>query len=309
MDVSIVTISYNTRELLQRMLESVQKTVKQSKHEIIVVDNNSSDGSVEMIQESFPEVLLIANRMNLGFSKANNQGAGHARGELLLLLNPDTVVNENAIDQMVQFLRNEPQASAVGCKLLNEDGSLQRSCGLFPNLLIELFTRTLLNKLFPKSRLFNMHKLSPSNYSITREVDWATAACLLVRKKKFDAVSGFDENIFMFYDDVELCLRIRQQGWKIFFFPDASVYHYHGGSWKSRREIPIKQNIVNAIYYYRKHHGKTELAILHILLLLEIVLTFCVAVFWQALREPPSVTRSRLSGLWGGLKYLLFRKQ
>jgi len=307
MDVSIVTVSFNTRDLLQRTLESVRKSIKRLQYEVIIVDNNSGDGSVEMVREQFPEVILLTNSNNIGISRANNQGAARARGKYILFLNPDTVVNDNAVDELVEFLEHDKEAGAVGCKLLNEDGSLQRSCGRFPKLSIELATRTMLNRLFPKNAWLNQHKLVGWDYSTVREVEWATTACLLVRKEIFDALSGFDENIFIFYDDLEFCLRIHKAGSKVLFYPNVSVYHYHGGSWRSRREVPIKQNIVNVIYYYKKHHTRFALGVLHILLLFEIAIRFLLVIFWQAFREPNVTTKSRLKGLWGGLTFLLFR--
>ncbi|RMD60697.1 glycosyltransferase family 2 protein [Candidatus Parcubacteria bacterium] len=309
MDLSIIIVNHNTKTFLEQLLMSLRKTVKKTRYEVIVVDNASHDGSIEMVRRCFADVVLLRNDCNLGFSKANNQAAQRANGEHLLFLNPDTVVNDHAIDEMVAFLGKRPDVGAVGCKLLNEDGSLQRSCGRFPSLLIELSTRTLLSRIFPQSPYFTRHKLADWDYSSVRSVDWISGACLMVRKAVFDELAGFDENIFMFYDDVELCFRMRQRGWDILFYPYVSVYHFHGGSWRQRREIPIKQNIVNALYYYRKHHSKLELAVLHVLLLLEILLSFIFVVGWLSFQEPKSTTKSRLRGLTGGLQYLLFRRE
>ncbi len=307
MDLSIIIVNYNTRAFLERLLVSLHETVQKTQHEVMVVDNASQDGSAEMVRRSFPGVVLLESKQNLGFSRANNLAARRAKGAFLLFLNPDTVVTERAVDEMVAFLRANPKAAAVGCKLLNEDGSLQRSCGRFPNLGIELCTRTLLSRAFPNSRIFGRHKLSDWDYATVRSVDWLTGACLLVRKAVFDELAGFDENIFMFYDDVDLCLRLRRKGWDLLFYPHVSVYHFHGGAWRERRQVAIKQNLVNALYYYRKHHSKLARAALHVLMLLEIVLSFGWVLGWSAYREPWSTTKSRLRGLADGLRYLLFR--
>lgn len=309
MDLSILIVNYNTRAFLEPLLASLRETVRKTHYEVIVVDNDSRDDSGAMVRRAFPEVVLLESKQNLGFSKANNLAARQANGEYLLFLNPDTLVSERSVDELVAFLRTNPQAAAVGCKLLNEDGSLQRSCGRFPNLCIELSTRTLLSRIFPNSRIFARHKLSDWDYATVRSVDWVSGACLLVRKAVFDEVGGFDENIFMFYEDVDLCLRLRRKGWDLLFYPHVSVYHFHGGSWRERRQVAIKQNIVNALYYYRKHHSKAALAVLHVLMLLELLLSFAWVVAWSAIREPWDTTKSRLRGLADGLKYLLLRRE
>ncbi len=149
MNVSIIIVNYNTKELLKQVLTSIKQNVKKISYEILVIDNNSNDGSCELLTTNFKDAKLIANKSNFGTSKANNQGAEIAKGECLLFLNSDTIVCKNALEIMYKFLGNEKSAAAVGCKLLNKDHSLQRSCGIFPNLLTEFYIRTYLSSLFP----------------------------------------------------------------------------------------------------------------------------------------------------------------
>lgn len=305
--VSIIIVHHNTKELLRQCLASLMETTHSVDKQLIVVDNASSDGSSQMLGESFPEVTLLKNKSNIGFSQANNQGVKKAIGPYLLFLNPDTIVCDGAIEGMVRFLESRADVGAVGCKLLNADGSLQRSCGLFPSLRIELFTRTFLNRMFPRNRTFNMHNLASWDYSAVSEVDWATGACLMVRKDVFHSLSGFDENIFMFYEDVDLCLRIWREGWKVLFYPDSVVFHLRGGSWKQNREVPIQSSYVNALYFYRKHYSKAKLLVLKVLLIVEVAIGIAAFVPYLILKkENSSAILSRLRGYLVGLEHVLF---
>jgi len=228
--ISIIIVNFNTRVLLKKLLISIKEKMKSVEYEIIVVDNNSEDGSVEFLKNYFPKPVLIENKTNVGFSKANNQGSKLAKGQYLLFLNSDTLVCDGAVEKMLEYLQREQSTAIVGPKLLNQDDTLQRSCGIFPNLRTEFSDRTFLNRLFPTNKVFGSYKLGAWDYGTEKKVDWVSAGCMLMRKDIFEQIGGFDENIYMFYEDVDLCFRVKKAGYKITFLPNAQIYHLHGGS-------------------------------------------------------------------------------
>lgn len=306
MNVSILIVNYNTKDLLKQLLISIRENVRKVSFEVIVVDNNSNDGSCELIKNRFSDVNLIINESNVGFSKANNQAAKLAKGKYLLFLNSDTIICENALERMVAFLEKEESTAVVGCKLLNKDNSLQRSCGIFPNLQTEFYFRTFLNRVFPTSKIFGSFKLGSWDYSSISQVDWVSGACLMIRKKIFDEIGGFDEQLYMYYEDADLCLRVKKLGLKIYFIPDAYLYHLYGGSWHSNREIPIVNSCISSIYFFRKHHKKWKIHILKILILFEtFICYFIVTPFLIIKGEKYTGIESRLRGYSACLKYII----
>lgn len=255
MKISIIIISWNTKSLLRDCLNSLK-----GNEEIIVVDNASSDGSPQMVQKEFPKVKLIKNQKNLGFGAANNQGIKVASGDYLLLLNSDTVVKNDAPLKMAGFLSENSQAGVVGCRLLNSDGSLQPSAGPFPGLgvtfvmlFLEHWLKNLVRTSFPK----------------VTEVDWVMGAALMVRREVIKKAGLMDESIFMYMDEVEWCYRIKKTGFKVFFFPEASITHFFGGSSQTGRETPILNIYRGLIYFYQKHYSTNQLKILKFMLKLK----------------------------------------
>lgn len=306
MDISIIIINTNEKHFLEPLLNSIKENVKRVAYEVIVVDNNSTDGSREMIQDRFRDVKLVEMDHNAGFSKANNRGAQVAKGKYLLILNPDTIVCDNALEKMHAFLEKETSIAVVGCKLLNPDGTLQRSCGVFPNLRTEFFIRTFLNRLFPKSKLAGAYQLGAWDYATMAEVDWVTGACLMIRKELFDQLGGFDERMYMYYEDVDLCYRVRESGGKIFFLPDAAVYHYLGGSWRKNRQIPIFNGCRSSLYFFRKHYTMGRALILKWLILMEIFLFYFLFLPLSILkREDSALRRSRTTGYNLTLRFII----
>ena len=183
MDLSIIIVNYNVKEFLQNLLHSLQKAVQNISHEIIVVDNASDDGSIEFIREKFPYVQLISNKSNLGFSKANNEGLKIAKGKYLLLINPDTIVSEDTISKMIQFLNNHEDAGLAGCKILNPDGSLQLACRRsFPGPWTSFCKVTGLSTLFPKNKLFARYNLTYLDENETYEVDAISGSFMMMKK-------------------------------------------------------------------------------------------------------------------------------
>lgn len=228
LDYSIIIVNYNTRQLLLNCLQSVVDTNIGKQLEIYVVDNASTDGSVAAVQASFPQVHLIANDTNLGFAQANNQVLAQAHGDILVLLNPDTIVRRGAFDALEHTFEQDPVIGVIGPQLLNPDGSIQPSCGSFASAWTEFLFQTFLYKLVPSAFPLGkvVHLLQRSLYNNLHEVDWVTGACLAIRKDVVERIGFLDEAFFMYGEDMEWCWRARQAGYKVCYQPEAQVVHY-----------------------------------------------------------------------------------
>mgnify|MGYP002078437655 CR=1 FL=1 len=257
MDLSIIIVSWNVRDLLERALACVSTTVRASSFEVIVVDNASDDGSVAMVRERFPEVRVIANPENVGFGRANNQGAALARGRYLLLLNPDAFVHAGTLDQLVAFMDAHPDAGAAAPRLRYEDGRLQRSVTSFPTVLTELWTTIGLDRAFPKHPVFGRYKLTYWAMDDLRPVDALMGACLLLRREVVNQVGLFDEQFFMYSEEVDLCYRIQRAGWKNYFVPSVEATHIWGGSSQRVPTQTFLRLFRSRVQFFRKHYGTT----------------------------------------------------
>lgn len=255
MDLSIIIVSWNTRELLERCLSDAYAACSNLTAEVFVVDNGSSDGSQQLVRDHFPQAHLIANNENHGFVKANNQALALAQGEFVLLLNSDAFVQHDALRMMVDFLRACPEAGAVGPRLRYPDGSLQRSCTAFPTLFDELCLMLQLDRLFPRSSLFGRFWLSGWQYNELREVDVIMGACLMVRREVVEQVGMLDERFFMYSEEVDWCYRIQQAGWRLYLLPDAEAVHIWGGSSGPVRVETFLQLFRSRLLFFRKHRG------------------------------------------------------
>jgi hypothetical protein len=255
MDISVIVVNRNTRDILRECLASVLAETAGIAFEVIVLDNGSTDRSVEMVREDFPQVLLIANMENRGFAAANNQGMRLARGRYVLLLNSDTVVLDGAIQKTVAFADEHPEAAVVGCRVLNPDGSLQPTCFMFPSLLNMVLSTTYLYKLVPRSRFFGRERMAWWDRDDVREVEVVTGCFMLVRREAIDEVGLMDERFFMYAEETDWCYRFTKAGWKNLFCPDASIVHLGGGSTRARLEemnIQLRRSIVQ---FMKKHRG------------------------------------------------------
>ena len=254
MDLSIIIVNYNVKEFLQNLLHSIEKASSNISHEIIIVDNSSDDGSVELIREKFPSVKLIANTENLGFGKANNQALKIAVGKYLLIINPDAIVSENTFDKMIRFFEDNPEAGLAGCKILNPDGTLQLACRRsFPGPWTSFCKVTGLSNLFPKSKLFARYNLTYLDEDQTYEVDAISGSFMMMRKETYDKVGGFDEEFFMYGEDLDLCYRIQQAGFKVFYVHTTQIIHYKGESTKRSRLDETKM-FYDAMHLFVKKH-------------------------------------------------------
>ncbi|HEY9788608.1 MAG TPA: glycosyltransferase family 2 protein [Candidatus Obscuribacterales bacterium] len=252
--VSIVIVNWKTPGLLARCLDSLKQDPGFDDFETWVVDNNSEDESLEMLARRYPEVKVIANKANLGFSKACNQVIPIASHPYILLLNPDAVITGQAITKMANFLEQHPECGAVGPKVLNPDGTLQLACRRsFPSPKAAFFRLTYLSKLFPKSRLVSQYNLTFENPDQVHEVDALSGSCMMVCRQAVDRVGLLDEDIFMFGEDIDWCWRIKQAGYRVYYLPDAVVYHIHGAS-SRLRPVGATINLHKGMeVFYRKH--------------------------------------------------------
>jgi GT2 family glycosyltransferase len=255
MDVSIIIVNWNARDLIRPCLESIYRETRGVSFEVIVVDNLSSDGSVEMLRDDFPSVKLIASDVNRGFAGGNNVGMAVSTGRYLLLLNPDTLVRDNAIAKMVQFADVRPEAGVVGPRVLNMDGTLQRSCFLSPSVLNLLLSTFGLHKLSPKSSFFGREIMSWCPMTEERPVDVVSGCCMLVRRDAYRQVGGMDETYFMYFEETDWCYRIREAGWQVVYTPGAEITHLGGACTERVKSDMMAQHAASLLLFFRKHKG------------------------------------------------------
>jgi O-antigen biosynthesis protein len=254
MKLSIVIVNYNVKYFLEQCLYSVRKASANVTTEIWVVDNNSVDGSVEMVKEKFPEVHIIENKKNEGFSVANNQAIKLAQGEYILLLNPDTVVQEDTFEKVIRFMDEHPDAGGLGVKMIDGKGNfLPESKRGLPTPLVAFYKIFGLSKLFPQSRLFGRYHLGFLDKEKIHEVDVLAGAFMLMRKKTLDKVGMLDETFFMYGEDIDLSYRIQQGGYKNYYFPETQIIHYKGESTK-KSSVNYVFVFYNAMIIFAKKH-------------------------------------------------------
>ena len=302
MDVSVIIVNWNTRDILRNCLLSIYEQTNEIDFEVIVVDNASTDGSVEMVKKDFPQVILIENMGNRGFAAANNQGLKIAKGQYILLLNSDTIVLDGAIQKTVAFAEQHPEAAAIGCKVLNPDGSLQPTCFMFPSLLNMFLSSTYLYKVFPKSKFFGREQMTWWDRSDVREVDVVTGCFMLVRKKAIEQVGMMDEQFFMYAEETDWCYRFRQAEWKVMFNPAVEIIHHGGQSSKQTRTKMLVQLRLSILHFIGKHYGLLSHKIASLLVVLFFVVRvpawLIVYVFGSDYRKIAAVKlRAYLSGI------------
>ncbi len=265
-DLSVVIVNWNTRDLLKNCLSSLLEELKSLSHELFVVDNGSSDDSVAMVREDFPSVIVIENGRNLGFARANNIALRRAKGGLWLLLNSDTRVKEGSLKGLVQTMEQDPKIGVAGLQLLNEDGSLQNSVSNAPSLLTELGNKRLLRLLCP-----SRYPGKEFHYCQPLEVESVIGACMMVRGSAAGVVGLLDEDYFLFLEETDWCVRMRRAGWKVVFDPRFSLYHLQG---RSAGKVNVSARIEywrSRYTFFRKHHGKLSRMVLRGGLLLRVI--------------------------------------
>lgn len=241
MDISVIIVNWNTKDLLRACLTSVCRTMNELAHEVIIVDNASRDGSVAMVRAEFPQAILIENGTNRGFGAANNQAFAIMKGRYALLLNTDTVLTEHAVRELFRFMEGHAQTAIACGQLLNADGSKQNSIASFPTLLTLLTNAPLLEYLFPKR-----YPSKRYDHKTPIEIDSGIGACLMVRRQAIDQVGGFDERYFFFFEETDWALQMRSAGWRVYYVPSAFIYHLQGQS--------IGRNVRSRIEFYRSRY-------------------------------------------------------
>ncbi|MEM6317314.1 MAG: glycosyltransferase [Bacteroidota bacterium] len=260
MKLSIIIVNYNVRYFLEQALLSVQKATKNLSAEIFVVDNNSVDDSVYMVRTKFSTVHLIANTDNPGFSKANNQAIRLAKGEYILLLNPDTLVEEDTLEKCVAFMETHPDAGALGVKMIDGAGNfLPESKRGLPTPTTAFYKTFGLSKLFPNSPIFNQYHLGFLDEDKTHEVDVLAGAFMLLRKSVLDKIGLLDEAFFMYGEDIDLSYRVQKAGYKNYYFAETSIIHYKGESTK-KGSLNYVKVFYNAMIIFAKKHFQGEKA-------------------------------------------------
>ena len=251
MELSIVIVNWNTRDVLEQCLKSIYASQTTKQFDVWVVDNSSSDSSVQMVRESFSRVRLIANEGNVGFAHANNQAINNSSGEYVMLLNPDTVIEKDVIESLANFLNQKPDYGAVGPRLLNPDGTLQVSAYPEPTLFREFW------RMFHLDRFYYIGEYPMEGWSLdhVREVDAMMGACIVIRRKVFDQVGFLDEDFFIYSEEVDLCTRIRNYGWRLAWHPMTKVVHFGGQSTQQISQEMFLQLYQGKIQYFRKHHN------------------------------------------------------
>ena len=253
-DLSIIIVNYHHSHILSDCLESVYKTIEKIQFEIILVDNSSKDDGLKSILKRYPKTQYIKNSKNIGFSRANNQGAKLASGDFLLFINPDTIMIEKAVESMLNHIRSDSSIGVLGPKVLNLDGSIQYSCREFPTIWSGLFNRySLMTRLSPNNRYSKDYLMLDYDHNSTRSVDWVSGCCMMMSKSTFNKANGFDENYFLFIEDVDLCQVIKKQGLRVVYFPNAKIFHKISSSNSRLTPQTIIKRHQGMIYYNQKH--------------------------------------------------------
>lgn len=270
-NLSIIIVNYNTSQLLKNCLQAVFQALNWEKHvdscEVIVIDNASTDDSLDIVRRYFPDVHLICNQENLGFSKANNQALRKSQGKYMLLLNSDTSVKQTALVKLLEYIKSEKNIGAIGGKLLNPDGSIQPSVGFFPHLSKVFFWMSFLDDLPFMSSLLHSYHVEDKNFYLKRQqVDWVSGACILVKKEAVEKAGLFDEAIFMYGEEVEWCYRIKQAGFQVIYTPWAEIFHLKGESSVEKVNAGIVAEFRGILYFYQKHKSLCQQYLLKLLL-------------------------------------------
>ncbi len=262
-EASVIIVSFNTRDLLRKCLTSLMSAAGKHTIEVIVVDNASKDQSAAMVRNEFPQVRLLHSTTNLGFAAANNQAFAIARGQYWILLNPDAEMRPDALDNAFRFMRDHPRAAMAGARLVAPNGKIQPSARQFPSLLNEILVLSGLAARFPHSRFFGRFDRTWADENKAADVDWVPGAFAIMRPEALKQVGYFDERFFLYYEEVDLCHRLKEREWQIWYQPDIEIQHIGGESSKTVEKAEISTSgsqlvlwrMRSALLYYRKHHG------------------------------------------------------
>ena len=296
-DLSIIIVSWNVKALLRECLTSIRENISAIDFEVIVVDSASSDGSPQMVAEEFPWVTLISSEQNLGYPRGNNIGILVSSGRHVLILNPDTIILNDALSIMLNYLEDHIDVGALGPQLLNADGTVQSSRRRFPSLVTGIFESTWFEPFAPRRVLKSYYALDlPDDQE--NDVDWVTGACLMVPRRVIDHVGLFDEGYFMYSEELDWCRRIKDAGWRVVYLPQAKIIHYVGKS--SEQAITARHvNFQQAkLRYYRKYHGPIAAGSLRGLLLANYAWQLVLEATKGLLGHKRELRRQRVQSYW-----------
>ncbi len=278
--ISISIVSYNSLDFLRECLDSILKNPPKSKYEIIVTDNASTDGTAQFLKTNYPQVTLISNTRNIGFAAANNKAIEGSRSKYVLLINSDCIVYEKSLDNLIDFMERNPGAGIAGPKITNSDGTVQLSCRRFPSLL-NATAHTILGDIFPGNPFSKKYKLADIHRDNSLKVDWVSGSCMIIRKRALEDTGFLDERYFMYVEDVDICYRMWQKDWVVYYCPQAEVMHHIAGSAGSGRLGRIRSSFrmqKSVFYFFRKNYGKSWKVILIPFLILILGLRLFLAV-------------------------------
>jgi len=252
-DVSLVIVNWNTRDILRACLNSIYKETREIQFETIVVDNASNDGSASMIRTEFPHTIILENPGNRGFAAAANQGMRSAKGRYVLLLNPDSVILHNSVAKAIRFADDHPEAAVIGCRVLSLDRSVQQACFMFPSILNLCLSTTYLCKLFPHNKFFGREDMTWWHQTDVREVDVVRGCFMVVRQKAIEQVGALDEDFFMYGEETDWCYRFKKAGFKIMFTPTCEIIHI-GGASTVHMQAGMRLQLEGSILLFMKNH-------------------------------------------------------
>jgi hypothetical protein len=275
MKLSIIIVNWNTRDLLEQCLTSIDRSSGELGIEVIVVDNASIDGSARMVQDRFPQMRVIQNAENVGFATANNQGIRRSVGTYILLLNSDTLVKPGALQYLLEFMDNHVEAGAASARLLNADGSLQYSCSPAPTLVREFLRMFHL----PGIRADGYYSMGEWSVYQPRAVDVLLGACMLIRREALDQVGLLDEQYFMYSEEVDLCSRLRRSGWSLYWVPRAEVIHFGGQSTRQASADMFIRLYESKLIYFRKNYGRIHALAYKLLLMISSLVRILLVPF------------------------------
>jgi O-antigen biosynthesis protein len=285
MELSVIIVSFNVRDYLKQCLFSVQKAARDIKHEIFVVDNSSEDGSADMIRDDFPEIKLIRNKTNAGFSTANNQAIRESAGKFVLLLNPDTIIGTDTLTKCIGFMKEHKDAGALGVRMVDGNGDfLPESKRALPTFRTALFKITGLSSLFPRSGLINKYYLPDIGTSEIARIDVLAGAFMFIRRNALLRTGSLDEDYFMYGEDIELSYKLLSAGYHNYYFPEASIIHFKGKS-TSKDSYDDLHHFYRAMRIYARKRQKEAFYLSYFIIIPAVIVFEWLAVLARFLKK------------------------
>lgn len=284
-DLSIIIVNWKVRDLLEQCLDSIFKYRGDYNIEVFVIDNNSGDGSAEMVRRSYPQVNLIALDKNIGFGSANNIAIERVKADYIFLLNPDSQISRHFLKDALSYMDAHQEVSMLAPKIYNQDGTVQESIRRTPDFQSQILVLLKLINVFPNNKILKHYLYKDFDYHKEQVVEQIKGAAMLIRKSVFEQIGKFDEHFFLWFEEVDLCKRAKDAGVVIKYFPKAYIVHQGGKSF-SKEDALKKQRYFNKslIYYFSKHHSFWNVWILRLLIPINLLLTFLYAIFLKTKR-------------------------